>query len=112
MIFTSCYDKKNIIKAFDAACELAKRANQVIPDSQLMEVIEKAQKIKQPPFSRGRRPAILYATQAGTAPATFLLSCLHQNLINEKYLRFMENSLRRRFNLSGIPIRFTLKGKD
>ncbi len=54
------------------------------------------------PVRSGKQPKVLFATQAGTAPPTFVLFTSGQ--LEASYLRFVERRLREEFGFAGSPI--------
>ncbi len=60
----------------------------------------------------GARPArLLYATQASTAPPTFVLFFNRLGQVQNHYVRFVENRLRSAFGFGSVPIRIHLRAK-
>ena len=63
--------------------------------------------------SRGK--AVLrmkYVTQTGTCPPHFTVFVNRPDLVTDNYERFLENRLRKTFDLEGTPIRLKFKKKD
>jgi GTPase len=111
VIFISCKEKKNLVKAMDLACLIYKNSHLSISTPDINKFLVKIQK-SNPHVSHGRaRPRILYATQVGIAPPKFLFFCSHASFIKKEYLRFMERQLRKEFKLEGIPINFQVREK-
>jgi len=112
IVFTSCKQRRNIIKVIDALCAIVKKSKITISTSALNKLLVGLQN-KSPHSASGKiRPKIQYATQVDVSPPTFLFFCTHPALIKSSYLRFIENSIRREFGFFGLPIFFTLKGKE
>lgn len=61
------------------------------------------------PSVSGRRIKIRYGAQIKTRPPTFLLFCNRPDALPDSYVRYLENELRRDFNLPGAPLRFQLR---
>jgi GTPase len=65
----------------------------------------------QPP--RGGRSGtsvrLLYATQIGTAPPTFVLALNRPTDLQESYRRYLENRIRQEFGFAGSPIVLKVK---
>lgn len=61
------------------------------------------------PSVAGRRIKIRYGAQIKTRPPTFLLFCNRPDELPDSYKRYLENELRRDFNLPGAPIRIIMK---
>jgi GTP-binding protein len=55
---------------------------------------------------KSRPVRIYYITQAKTAPPTFLLFTNQRTQMHFSFERFLENQLRKKFDLTGAPIRF------
>ena len=53
-----------------------------------------------------------YVTQTGTCPPHFTVFVNRPDLVTENYERFLENRLRKTFDLEGTPIRLKFKKKD
>jgi GTP-binding protein len=111
VLFTSCKEKQNIIKALDVACAVFERSKIKFATHTINELLENMQKTRPHPSSGRIKPKISYATQAGTRPLRFLLFSSNPKRIKTDYVRFIESQFRRRFELSGIPIFFELRQK-
>lgn len=68
----------------------------------------------QPPSDKGKRLKILYMTQAGVQPPTFVIFVNDIELMHYSYERYIENQLRKNFGFEGTPIKFIIreKGKE
>ncbi len=64
----------------------------------------------QPPLVNGRRLKLRYITQAKARPPTFIAFGTRAEQMPEDYQRYMVNSLRKEFELPGVPIRLQLRG--
>ncbi len=78
----------------------------------LNDVINEAIAMVQPPSDKGKRLKIYYATQASTAPPTFVLFVNNAELAHYSYIRYLENQLRARFGFEGTPVKFIIKEKN
>ncbi|HHY27712.1 MAG TPA: ribosome biogenesis GTPase Der, partial [Desulfitobacterium dehalogenans] len=65
-----------------------------------------------PPTDKGRRLKILYATQVGVKPPTFVFFVNDHELMHFSYRRYLENQLRSSFGFEGSPIRMIVRQKD
>lgn len=61
------------------------------------------------PSSAGRRIKIRYGAQIKTRPPTFSLFCNRPDDLPDSYKRYLENELRRDFELPGVPLRIYLR---
>ena len=59
---------------------------------------------RQPPARDGRRLNLLYGTQVQTRPPRFKLFVNDPGLLTRDYGYYVENALRERFDLSGVPV--------
>ena len=55
---------------------------------------------------------IKYVTQTDTCPPQFTFFCNRPDIVTDNYKRFLENRLRKGFDLEGTPVRFRFKKKD
>ena len=62
------------------------------------------------PVRGGRQPRIMFATQAGVCPPTFVLFA--SGFIEAGYRRYIERRLREEFGFVGSPLRLTVRVKD
>ena len=75
-----------------------------MPTGPLNRLIQDAQFDK--PLTRKGQPfRIKFATQAQSAPPTFVLFCNNPELFHFSYQRYIENQIRKKFPLPGTPIR-------
>jgi GTP-binding protein len=64
------------------------------------------------PSVSGKRIKIRYGAQIKARPPTFKLFCNRPEDLPDSYKRYMENELRRDFDLPGVPVRFTFKKSE
>ncbi len=70
-------------------------------------------KVKHPaPTKGGKKAKIYYGAQVSVKPTKFLLSVNQSRLFHFSYLRFIENSVRERFNFTGVPVKIQLQEGD
>ncbi|MBA3529400.1 MAG: ribosome biogenesis GTPase Der [Propionibacteriaceae bacterium] len=62
------------------------------------------------PVRGGKQPRILFATQAQTAPPTFVLFTSGQ--IEPGYVRFVERRLREEFGFTGTPVHVQVRARE
>ena len=82
-----------------------------ITTGMLNDILNEAMAKQQPPSDKGKRLKIYYATQASTAPPTFVLFVNSKDLFHYSYLRFIENQFRSAFGFEGTPIHFIIREK-
>ncbi len=62
-----------------------------------------------PPLNKGRSIKLKYITQTNTAPPKFNIYANFTEAIKPDYKRFLENNIRKSFNLDGLPIKIIYK---
>jgi GTP-binding protein len=91
------------------ALDLADRSAQRIPTPQLNRFLDDIQALRQPPAKRGKRLKLYYLAQFETAPPRFALQVNDRSLVTRDYAYFLENRLRERFGLEGVPLVIDIK---
>jgi GTPase len=86
------------------ALDLADRAAERIPTPELNRFLSDLQAQRQPPATRGKRLRLYYLSQFETAPPRFALKVNDRSLVTRDYAYFLENRLRERFGLQGVPV--------
>jgi GTPase len=74
--------------------------------------LQEAVEAHPPPFAKGRRVKIRYATQVASRPPTFVLFVSQAGALADAYLRYLANGLRTAFDLPGVPLRLTCRTGD
>lgn len=64
------------------------------------------------PAVSGRRIKIRFGAQIKTRPPTFVLFCNRPEDLPDSYRRYLENELRRDFDLPGVPLRLYLRKSE
>jgi GTP-binding protein len=64
-----------------------------------------------PPRKDGRQLSLRYLVQTGVAPPTFRLDVNDRSLIRREYGFWLENRLRERFGLDGVPMIIEVRGR-
>ncbi|HOV32863.1 MAG TPA: ribosome biogenesis GTPase Der [Candidatus Hydrogenedens sp.] len=83
-----------------------------VPTSEFNQFIAEL-KVKHPaPTKGGKRAKIYYGAQVSVKPTKFLLSVNQSRLFHFSYLRFIENSIRERFDFTGVPVKLQLQEGD
>ena len=108
-LFASALTGLRIRKTLDLVLEVAERRRQHIGTAEVNEAVESAARRQPPPHARGRPVRLKYATQARTAPPTFIVFSNLPDEIPEHYRRYVVNSLRARWDFRGVPIRLRLR---
>jgi GTPase len=83
---------------------LADRSAQWIPTPELNRFVSDVQAIRQPAAVRGKRLKIYYMSQFETKPPRFAIQVNNRGLVTRDYAYFLENRLRERYKLEGVPL--------
>jgi GTP-binding protein len=75
-----------------------------IPTPVLNDFIQELMKRRQPPSKAGRRLNLLYGTQIQTRPPRIRIFVNDPRLVTRDYAYWVENELRERFELEGVPV--------
>jgi GTPase len=86
------------------ALSLADRSSQSIPTPELNRFLGDLQSQRQPPAVRGKRLRMYYMAQFGTGPPRFAIQVNNRGLVTRDYAYFLENRLRDRYGLHGVPL--------
>ncbi|KPV43556.1 ribosome biogenesis GTPase Der [Alicyclobacillus ferrooxydans] len=110
--FVSAITGQRVHKILPLAMEVANNHAMRISTSTLNTVIEEATTSVTPPSDKGVRLRIYYATQVGTKPPVFVLFVNRSELMHFSYQRYIENQLRKSFELTGTPIRIVARNRS
>ena len=102
---------QRVDKLFDMIDYVANQAAFRVTTGMLNTVLADAQTRVQPPTDKGRRLKIYYMTQVGVKPPHFVVFCNDRRLFHFSYQRYLENQIRETYDLTGTPIRITIRQK-
>ncbi|TVP72687.1 MAG: ribosome biogenesis GTPase Der [Gemmatimonadales bacterium] len=111
-IFTSTVTGQRIRQTLDELLEVAEDRTRRVPTHEVNQVVEDLVRRQPPPHTRGRPIKIRYATQADTAPPTFVLFSNHPREIPDHYVRYLNNGFRRAWGFKGSPLRIRLRAQN
>jgi len=86
------------------ALALADRARNRVPTPELNRWLSEALQARQPPMKQGHRLKLIYAAQIGERPPRFAIQVNNRSRVTREYAYFLENRLRARFGLDGVPV--------
>jgi GTPase len=75
-----------------------------ISTGELNRFLKDLREARTPPQKGGRRLNLLYGAQVSTRPPRFRFSVNDPGLVTRDYAYWVENELRRRFELQGVPV--------
>ena len=108
----SARNGRNVRRLFLRAVALADRAAERLPTADLNRFLSDLQQVRQPPAVRGRRLKLLYMTQFETRPPRFVVKVSDRARVTRDYAYFLENRLRDRYELDGVPLVIDFQGRE
>jgi GTP-binding protein len=110
VIFVSAAQGQNIEQVFAMVVRVAAERQKRVGTGQMNRFLERVD-FDRAPVPMSRRMRILYMTQAGVAPPTFVLFTDRDVKLHFSYERFLENQIRAAFGFEGSPIRFKIRAR-
>ena len=110
-VYLSAKTGKRTEKLMPVIEQVYNNAHNKVTAGLLNDVLQDAYSINAPTYKKNKKLKIFYATQTGVAPPTFVLFVNDTTLMQDNYLRYLENAIRKAFNFEGTPIRIVLKCK-
>jgi GTPase len=95
---------RNVQRLLNEAIVLGDRMHNRIPTPQLNRFLAEVAQERQPPAKQGHRLKLLYMAQFQTSPPRFSLQVNSRNRVTRDYAYFIENRLRSRFAMDGVPV--------
>ena len=95
---------RGIQRLFDRVEGLFEKYTAKISTGELNRFLQELREQREPPSRRGKRLNLLYATQTSVRPPRFRAFVNDPGLITRDYAYWVENKLRERFDLQGIPV--------
>jgi GTPase len=95
---------RGLERLLDTVEDLFSRYAGRIPTAALNRALQELREARQPPSRRGKRLNLLYGTQVSTRPPRFRIFVNDRSLVTRDYAYWVENELRRRFRLEGVPV--------
>ena len=83
---------------------LADRSGQWIPTPELNRFVGDLQNLREPPSKGGKRLRLYYMAQFETGPPRFAIQVNNRAQVTRDYAYFLENQLRERYKLHGVPL--------
>ncbi|HEY7621170.1 MAG TPA: ribosome biogenesis GTPase Der [Solirubrobacteraceae bacterium] len=104
VITASAKTGRNVQRLLNEAIVLGDRMHNRIPTPQLNRFLAEIVQERQPPAKQGHRLKLLYMTQFQTSPPRFSVQVNSRNRVTRDYAYFLENRLRARFGMDGVPV--------
>jgi GTP-binding protein len=104
VLTASAVTGRNVRRLLQEALSLNDRAMHRIPTPQLNRFLGDVTQARQPPAKQGHRLKMLYMAQIGVQPPRFSIQVNSRARLTRDYAYFVENRLRDRYGLDGIPL--------
>ncbi|MEL1136236.1 ribosome biogenesis GTPase Der [Desulfitobacterium sp. THU1] len=111
-LFISAKTGQRVTKLLDLVDFVAEQNSTRVATATLNTLVREWIHLNPPPTDKGRRLKILYATQVGVKPPTFVFFVNDHELMHFSYRRYLENQVRANFGFEGSPIRMIVRQKD
>ena len=112
VIAMSALTGKNVHRIWSAIDKAYENYSKTIPTNKLNAWLAD---IRETGHTISKGKAVLrmkYMTQTGACPPVFTFFVNRPDIVDDNYERFLENRMRKHFDLEGTPIRFKFKKKD
>jgi GTPase len=104
VLTASALTGRHIARILQEALSIAERSRHRIPTPELNRFLGDVVAQRQPPAKQGHRLKMLYMAQIGTSPPRFAIQINSRQRITRDYAYFVENRLRERYALEGVPV--------
>ncbi len=104
LLTCSALSGRGIAAVLRAALELADRSASRVRTPELNRAVGDIVARRPPPAKRGRRLRLYYSAQIGERPPRFAIQVNDRLLISRSWAYHLENQLRARFGLEGVPM--------
>jgi GTP-binding protein len=104
VITASATSGRNVPRLLHEALSLADRATHRVPTPELNRFLSEVLAARQTPAKQGHRLKMLYMAQIGVRPPRFAIQVNSRTRVTREYAYFVENRLRERYALEGIPV--------
>lgn len=109
VVSISALTGQRVDRVLELAVDVWSERRKRVPTPELNRLLSDLTNRQPPPMVRGKRARILYATQVGVAPPTFVFFGRDMTALHFSYRRFIENRIRDRFGFDGTPIRLVFR---
>ncbi len=104
VIAVSAKSGRGLERLLDHVVALFEKHTGRIPTPALNNALAELRETRQAPSQRGKRLNLLYGAQVSTRPPRIRIHVNDPGLVTRDYAYWVENELRRRFGLDGVPV--------
>ncbi len=104
IMYVSALTKQRVFQGMETVLQVYDNLSIKIPTRALNDYILPIMEATPPPSKKGKFVKIKYVTQLPSKRVAFALFCNLPQYVSESYTRFLENKMREKFSLTGVPI--------
>ena len=112
IVYLSAKTKKRVPELMPLIIDAYDNYSKSLSTSALNDVITEAVAMHNPPSYKGKRLKIYFTHQTGYKPPKITFEVNNKKLVHFSYERYLENELRKAFDLEGTPIILQFKNKN
>lgn len=110
--FISALMGDHVKRMIQTLFEIVDQGRRRLNTAELNRVVEEAVARRTPPSTGSRQAKILYASQVGVSPPTFVFKVNDGRLVTKTYRRYLENQLREAMQTPEIPLKLSFQGRS
>lgn len=111
-LYVSCATGQRIGQIMEKVDYVLANARREVPMAMFNNILTNAISAAEPPAKNGKKLKIIFGKQIATCPPTFNIYCNNASLVENSYVRYIENNLRRALDFNGTPIKVQFKNKN
>jgi GTP-binding protein len=104
VVAVSAKTGRGLGRMLDRVEELFEKHTARIPTPELNRFLRELREVRQPPSRSGKRLNLLYGTQTSVRPPRFRFFVNDPGLVTRDYGYWVENQIRERFGMNGVPV--------
>ncbi len=104
IMYVSALTKQRVFQGMETILQVYENLSLKIPTRALNDYLLPIMEATPPPSKKGKFVKVKYITQLPSKRVAFALFCNLPQYVAESYTRFLENKMREKFPLSGVPI--------
>jgi len=104
VLTASALSGRGVLRLMRESVALADRTRGRIPTPELNRFLSELVAIREPPAKQGHRLKLIYMAQIGESPPRFAIQVNSRSRVTRDYAYFLENRLRERYRLEGVPV--------
>jgi GTP-binding protein len=111
VIPVSAVTRRGLKQVLSVVAALGAKYAAHVPTGELNRALATLSADRPLPMKRGKRLKMYYIAQFGTSPPRFAIEVNDRTLVTRDFGFFVENRLRARFEMDGVPLIIDFKGK-